>query len=143
MLDRSKCKKMLVNIGDGEKGERIVLEIYESGSAEFISLSSENDFINGVELRDLDIQYSFTTEPIPEKKPMTNLDVMYWAGIRKVTKVNDDGIVKTSGIIMPAITFYTDDIIDDHVFNELVLNDDGLAVLKYDEWKEFNWENCK
>jgi len=75
-------------------------------------------------------------KPLPEPKPMSALDVMWWAGIRKVWRiVGGDYFWCVS-------TFCSDNPVEAREWNELI-HKDGETTLLYDEWKEFDFENCK
>ena len=79
-------------------------------------------------------------KPLPEQKPkdikMSALDVMWWAGIRKVYRIIGSEIIWCPSNIISNTT------IEDREWNELI-HKDGKTTLLYDEWKEFNFENCK
>ena len=112
--------------------ERIVIEVFANGYCFAVADYSESEFNTGGHYGRVKW---FHYKPIPEKKPMTALDVMYWAGIRKVARNNG-----TERIINALFIDSSDDI-DCWKHNELI-HKDGETKLKWDEWKEFNWDNC-
>jgi hypothetical protein len=78
-------------------------------------------------------------KPLPEPKPMTALDVMWWSGIMKVYKNKND-----NSSIKPIEQFKSCFKVEKYEWNELAKDrDTGKIVFLYDNWKEFNFENCK
>jgi hypothetical protein len=74
-------------------------------------------------------------KPLPEEKPMTALDVMWWAGARKVVRYNGNDR------IFNANCYDSTDNLEDWRFNYLI-RENGETKLKYFEWKEFTFANC-
>jgi hypothetical protein len=75
-------------------------------------------------------------KPLPETRLLTNLEAMWWAGVRKVVRSN------YSGIMHCIRTYHTEDNVSKWRWNELELVE-GNVSLKYAEWKKFNTANCK
>ena len=134
MLDRSKCKKMLVWSSNKEDAvERIVIDIMSDGWCICVEHNYTEEFemgncFNAARYRHCKL--------IPEPKPMTPLDVMYWGGVRKVVKG------KLSSAITSIIAFNSTFNACGNEWNELI-HKNGETKLKYDEWKEFTFDECK
>ena len=77
-------------------------------------------------------------KPIPEPKEMTSVDAMWWAGIRKVGRHSNS----INGHYFDIRTMDSNDNLKGYKWNELI-RENGETNLKYKEWKEFTFENCK
>jgi hypothetical protein len=130
-IDRSKCKKMLVWDAGIIKQELYVL-INTGIEVVAVMKQYEEDFFNGKPYVSTTYDYS---EPLPEPKPMTALDAMWWAGTRKVFKRRGGNMVLSAGYIDGF------DNIDNIEWNELI-RENGETKLKYDEWKPFTFDEC-
>jgi len=69
---------------------------------------------------------------------MSALDAMWWAGIRRVHRSIGEG----ETTIWCVSSLHSDEHLEEREWNELI-HKDGETKLKYEEWKEFNFENCK
>jgi len=125
-ITKDQCTKMLVldNNEDNAK-ELLVFVKIEWGEYPYKALLN-----NGA------IASFRHAKPLPEPKTMTSLDAMWWAGIRKVWRT-----VGTE-IFWCVSTFCSDNSLEEREWNELT-RIDGKTTLLYDEWKEFNFENCE
>jgi hypothetical protein len=140
-IDRSKCKKMFVwDDASKESNYRERIVIFFTGD-EYITVIKEDEdsFING---GDYETSTYDNAKPLPEPKPMTALDVMWWESkelLRGCLIVNKrkgckefDNIIEFDGI---------DSILEDYEWNELI-RENGETKLKYAEWKPFNFDEC-
>ena len=135
-IDRSKCKKMLVWDDGCEKVERIVL--FHTGNV--VSVVSEYDEESFLKGECYDINFYKNVAPLPEQKPMTALDVMWWAGIRKVGKpINSDTFWCISAFSSKDLT--TVGSYEIQQWNELI-RENGETKLKYEQWKPFTFDEC-
>jgi len=135
-ITKDHCTRMLV----WDDNEDISLEAMVYAKVEDSNLPYKVLFDDG-------ITGSFKhAKPLPEPKKMSALDVMWW-----MNKVESEGkfIVVQHSLSVSIGVFFTNNSINNKIydigaykFNELIRKD-GKTTLLYDEWKEFNFENCK
>jgi hypothetical protein len=132
-IDRSKCKKMLVWDNDETECKALYV-VAKIGNNYMCCLKfHENHFEKNGEFG---IGYYENAKPLPEPKPMTALDTMWWAGTRKVFKWVD-----SNSSIRSLSNITTDYNVVKYKWNELI-RENGETKLKYDEWKPFNFDEC-
>ena len=121
-ITKDQCTRMLV--WDNEESIAIEADVYAKVDGHICRYKTLN---NGSWAN---------AKPLPEEKPMTALDVMWWAGVRKVTRqVNGDRFTCVS-----AFSSLSD--ISKYEFNELT-RENGETKLKHSEWLPFTLTNCK
>jgi len=141
VIDRSKCKRMLVWDGFEDKAEERIVLFHNGTYFYCVQAMSEVSFLNG---GDFMIMEYTNAKPLPEPKPMSALDVLFWdnkmmsEGRCIVTKHKeseefDNQIPEFDGIEADFSNYH---------FNELIRKD-GKTVLFYDDWKLFNFDNCQ
>jgi hypothetical protein len=126
MLDRSKCKKMLVwSSSESEAIERIVIDMLNDGWCITVHKDYEKNFVEG---KCYEICKYRNCKPIPEQKPVTILDVMYKAGVRDVFQYdNTPCFYDVRSIISEPCN------LEGLVFNELI-KESNEVKLKHKTW---------
>ena len=139
-IDRSKCKKMLVSSNGVDWDERIALFECTGGWCICVSKDYELNFNVGGTFKTVSYRYF---KPLPEPKPMTSLDAMWWV-TKKESKghviVNKHKESKEFDNVMPEFDSI-DSIYEEYEWNELI-RENGETKLKYSEWKPFNFDEC-
>ena len=125
MLDRAKCKKMLVwDENESDAIGLIVIDIAHNGWCTVVKFGYEDDFLNGKEYNTSNYRHC---KPIPDQKPVTILDVMYKAGIRDVARFS------ASSGIFSVLAFISDCSFENYVYNTLI-KENGKVKLKHETW---------
>jgi hypothetical protein len=123
---------MLVWTADKENGEPRIVILYDGTSYVCVKKGDEGSFCNG---GIFNLEMWLWAEELPEPKPMTAIDVMWWAGNRKVARhINDTEFYSAKDLD-------SDDDIHGKQWNELI-RENGETKLKYEEWKPFTFDEC-
>ena len=128
MLDRSKCKKMLVwRSSESEAVERIVIEILTDGSCLAVDDIYTKSFHEEGSSYGTVVKWKHC-KTIPEEKPVTILDVMYKANLADVMKY------KGCDWFYPVLTLQSDSPkIEEMLFN-ILIKENGEVKLKHETW---------
>jgi hypothetical protein len=122
-ITKDQCTRMLVWDNDESKAKEETIAI------KVIGLTFPYRALGG--------SYYRHAKPLPEEKSMTALDVMWWAGTRKVYVVEINGELVT----LDTLSLNSETDISKIKWNELT-RESGETRFKYSEWKEFTFANC-
>ena len=125
-ITKDQCTRMLVWDEDESRAKPMDVFAYVKDDVyKYIFLKENGEF-----------GWSKHAKPLPEPKEMTALDVMWWAGTRKVIRH------KSTEEFYSLPEYISNQINPSHFECNELSHKDGKTTLLYDTWKTFTFDNC-
>ena len=125
-ITKDQCTRMLVWDGDESEAQEELVFAHVADSSYPYKVLRDNG----------DTTIFKHAKPLPEPKEMTALDVMWWAGTRKVIRH------KSTEEFYSLPEYISNQINPSHFECNELSHKDGKTTLLYDTWKTFTFDNC-